>query len=56
MDNVEHTIGTRTTTDSVVENTKETSFKNLHSVTNKTVTFTALWTPIEYTISYELNG
>ena len=39
-----------------IENTKETSFRNLHSVTDATVTFTAQWTPIEYTITYDLDG
>lgn len=32
------------------------SFKNLASVEGKTVTFTATWTPVNYTINYDLNG
>ena len=53
---VTHYYGQSTTIATTIENTKETSFKNLHSVTNQTVTFTAQWTPIEYTITYNLDG
>ena len=55
MDTVTHTYGSSTTNATSIENTKEISFKNLHSVTDATVTFTAQWTPIVYTITYELN-
>lgn len=33
-----------------------TSYKNLASTEGKMVTFTATWTPVNYTISYDLNG
>ena len=33
-----------------------TSYKNLTATDGATVTFTATWTPINYTISYDLNG
>jgi hypothetical protein len=55
MNSVEHTYGSGTTTATSIDNTKEISFKNLHSTTNANVTFTALWTPIEYTITYNLD-
>ena len=52
---VTHYYWESTTTATTIENTKETSFRNLHSVTDATVTFTAQWTPIEYTITYDVN-
>lgn len=33
-----------------------TSYKNLTATDGATVTFTATWTPVNYTISYDLNG
>lgn len=33
-----------------------TSYKNLTATDGATVTFTATWTPINYTINYDLNG
>lgn len=35
---------------------KGTSYKNLTATDGTTVTFTATWTPVNYTISYDLNG
>jgi hypothetical protein len=56
MDTVTHTYGGNTTNAQTIESTKATSFTNLHSTANATVTFTAQWTPIVYTISYDLDG
>ena len=56
MDTVTHTYGSNTTTAQTIESTKATSFTNLHSTANATVTFTAQWTKNTYNITYELNN
>jgi hypothetical protein len=43
MDSVTHTYGSATTTSTSISGTKATSFKNLHSTSGSTVTFTAKW-------------
>ncbi len=55
MDSVTHTYGSNTTTNTSIDSTKETSFKNLRS-TSGTVTFTALWSANTYTVAYTLNS
>jgi hypothetical protein len=55
MDSVTHYYGSSTTTNTSINSTKETSYKNLRS-TSGTVTFTAQWTAITYTLSYTLNS
>ena len=49
-----HYYGSNTTTATTLTNIKDTTFKNLRA-TAGTVTFKANWTPITYSISYELN-
>ena len=56
MDSVTHTYGSSTTTSTSISGTKATSFKNLHSTSGATVTFTATWTANTYNLSYNLSG
>ena len=56
MDTVTHTYGSSTTNATSISSTDATSFMNLHSATDATVTFTAQWTKNIYNISYNLNG
>ena len=56
MDSVTHTYGSNTTTETSISDTKETSFKNLHSTQDATVTFTAKWTANTYTVTLNQNG
>ena len=55
MDFVEHTIGSTTTNMNYISNVTATNFKNLRS-SSGTVTFTAHWEPITYTITYNLDN
>ena len=56
MDSTTHNIGAGTSTATSVASTKETSFKNLHSLHNNTVTFTALWSANKGVIEFDANG
>jgi len=55
MDSCTHTYGSSTSTATSLANVTATSFKNLRQISG-TVTFSAQWTPIAYTISYNSNG
>ena len=63
MDETPHQIGEITTSDTIFDepaewyqNTEKTiSYKNLTSVPNDTVLFTAVWEPIRYTVHFNLN-
>ncbi len=56
MDSVTHYYGSNTTTNTSISSTKATTFKNLTSVKNATVTFTAQWSINQYTLTIKPNG
>lgn len=51
-----HIYGDETTTNTSIPSTTATTFKNLHTKDGATVTFTAMWTPNTYTITYDTKG
>ena len=55
MDGCTHTFGSTTTT-TTTNYTTATSFKNLTSVENAEITFTASWLPIYYYVEQDANG
>lgn len=56
MDNSTHYFGAHTTTETYIDRTCETVFKNLHGSNKSIVTFKAVWLPNTYTIHFDGNG
>lgn len=54
MDDTTHNIGGKQINETSCEEVKETTFKNLRATAGE-VTFTAQWTPVEYTVKYNTN-
>ncbi len=56
MDSSAHSYGAYKTTQTSIQSTKETKFRNLNSMADAVVTFKALWIPNTYTIHFDGNG